>query len=111
MATSTETRAENVVLGTVTDKLGRPLSNLVVYAYDRDMRSEQLLGECVTDHDGRYRIAWSHGQLSGRGTGSADIAIKVVTREKKHVLFPSGVDDIRFNASPRSRSTSPSRRP
>jgi 5-hydroxyisourate hydrolase-like protein (transthyretin family) len=82
MATATETRAENIVLGTVTDKLGRPLSNLVVHVYDRDMRSEQLLGECVTDRDGRYRIAWSHGQLSGRGKGSADIAIKVVTREK-----------------------------
>jgi hypothetical protein len=103
MATSTETRAENIVVGTVTDKLGRPLSNLVVHVYDRDMRDEQLLGECVTDRDGRYRIGWSHGQLSGRGKGSADIAIKVVTHEKKHLLFSSGVDDIRFNASPREQ--------
>lgn len=103
MATSTATRAENIVLGKVTDRLGRPLANLVVHAYDRDMRGEELLGECVTDRDGGYRIPWSHDQLSGRGTGTADLAIKVVTREKKRLLFASGVDDIRFNASPREQ--------
>jgi hypothetical protein len=101
MATQTKTKKENVVLGRVADKLGRPLANLLVQAYDRDMRSEGLLGECVTDRDGKYTIAWSHGQLTGRGKKSADISIKVVTREKKTPLFSSGVNDTRFNASPR----------
>jgi hypothetical protein len=103
MAIRSETGGENVVLGKVTDKLGRPLANLVVHAYDRDMRGEELLGECITDRDGTYRIPWSHDQLSGRGKGSADLAIKVVTREKKHLLFTTGVDEIRFNASPREQ--------
>ena len=103
MAIRSEPGAKNIVLGTVTDKLGRPLANLVVHAYDRDMRGEELLGECVTDRDGRYRIPWSHDQLSGRGKGEADLAIKVVTREQKHLLFASSVDEIRFNASPREQ--------
>jgi hypothetical protein len=94
---------ENLVLGKVTDKLGRPLVNLVVRAYDRDLRGEELLGECVTGRDGKYRITWSHGQLSGRGKGSADLAIKVLTREKQHLLFASSVDEIRFNASSREQ--------
>ena len=75
MAIRSETGAENVVLGKVADKLGRPLANLVVQAYDRDMRSEDLLGECVTDRDGRYRIAWSHEQLNGRGDGAPVVRV------------------------------------
>ena len=101
MAKQTETRKENIVLGRVADKLSRPLANLIVQAYDRDMRSEELLGECVTDRDGKYKIAWSHRQLRGRGKKSGDISIKVVTREKKAPLFASDVDGTRFNASSR----------
>lgn len=103
MAIRSETRADNLVVGTVIDKVGRPLSNLVVQAYDRGLRSEELLGECVTGRDGKYEIAWSLGQLGARGKGSADLAIKVVTREKKLLLFASGVDEIRFNAARREQ--------
>jgi hypothetical protein len=103
MAIRSETKPENVVLGKVTDKLGRPLANLVVRIYDRDMRREELLGECLTDRDGKYEVAWSHSQLSGRGKKTADLAVEVVTRERKHLLFASDVDDVRFNASPREQ--------
>ena len=101
MAKQIETKKENIVLGRVTDRLNRPLANLTVQAYDRDMRSEELLGECVTDRDGKYEIGWSHSQLSGRGKKTADLAIKVITREKKTLLFTSDIDAVRFNASPR----------
>ena len=57
MAIRSESSRDNLVLGTVTEKLGRPLSNLVVQAYDRGLRSEKLLGECVTGRDGKYEIA------------------------------------------------------
>ena len=101
MANQAETGKENVVLGRVTDKLARPLANLLVQAYDRDMRSEELLGECVTDRDGKYAIAWSARQAEANEKGRADISIKVVTRERKTLLFASDVDATRFNASPR----------
>jgi len=101
MAKQIENRKENLVLGRVVDNLNRPLANLIVRAYDRDMRSEELLGECITDRDGKYEIGWSHSQLSGRGVKTADIVIKVLTREKKTLLFTSDMDAVRFNASPR----------
>jgi len=101
MANQIKKQTPNLILGRVVDKLNRPLANLTVQAYDRDMRSEELLGECITDREGRYEITWLHSQLSGRGKKEADIAIKVFTREKKTLLFASDVDSVRFNASPR----------
>ncbi len=101
MAKQIENKKENLVLGRVNDKLNRPLANLIVQAFDRDMRSKELLGECITDKNGKYEIIWSHSQLSGRGKKEADIDIKVLTREKKTLLFASDVDSVRFNASPR----------
>jgi len=109
METQIKTSGDNLVLGTVTDKVGRPLSNLVVQAYDRALRSEQLLGEAVTGRDGKYEIAWSRGKGNARGKTSArskdsvDLGITVVTREKKQLLFASGVDEIRFRATRREQ--------
>jgi len=101
MAKQIENRKPNLVLGRVVDRLNRPLANLIVQAFDRDMRSEELLGESITDREGKYEITWSHSQLSGRGKKEADIAIKVLTRKKRTLLFASDVDAVRFNASPR----------
>lgn len=101
MANQLENQKPNLVLGRVVDKLNRPLANLIVQAFDRDMRGEELLGESITDRDGKYEIAWSHSQLSGRGKKEADIVIKVFTREKKTLLYASDIDAVRFNASER----------
>jgi hypothetical protein len=101
MAKQTENQKPNLVLGRVVDKLNRPLANLIVQAYDRDMRGEELLGESITDREGKYEITWLHSQLSGRGKKTADLAIKVFTRGKKTLLFESDIDAVRFNASPR----------
>jgi hypothetical protein len=101
MANQNEKKKENLVLGRVTDQLNRPLPNLIVQAFDRDMRSEELLGESITDRDGKYEIIWLHSQLSGRGRKEADILIKVFTREKNTLLFASDIDAVRFNATPR----------
>lgn len=95
------TKKENLTLGRVVDQRNRPLANLIVKAFDRDMRSEELLGENSTDREGKYEITWSHSQLSGRGKKEADIVIKVLTQKKKQVLFESDMDSVRFNASPR----------
>ncbi|MEQ8163357.1 MAG: hypothetical protein ABRQ34_07530, partial [Smithellaceae bacterium] len=101
MAQQIENKKENLVFGRVVDRSNQPLANLIVQAYDRDMRSEELLGEYVTDRDGKYEIGWSHSQLSGRERKTADLAIKVFTREKKTPLFASAMDAVRFNASHR----------
>ena len=101
MANQLENQKPNLVLGRVTGKLCRPLANLIVQAYDRDMRSEEILGESITDREGKYEITWLHSQLSGRGKKEADLVIKVLTREKKTLLYESDMDSVRFNASPR----------
>ncbi len=91
----------NLVLGRVTDKLNRSLAGLIVHAYDRDMRTEEFLGESLTNKDGKYEITWLHSQLSGKGRKEADLVMKVLTSEKRTLLFVSTMDDIRFNASVR----------
>lgn len=90
----------NIVFGKVTNQSNQPLTNLLVQAYDRDMRSEQLLGECLTAQDGSYRINWKHEQLSGRGIKEADLSMKVVSREKGTLLYAATVAETRFNATP-----------
>jgi len=90
-----------LVYGRVTDKLNSSIANLIVQAFDQDMRHEELLGESSTDREGKYEITWSNSQLSGRGRKQADIAVKVFTRKKKTLLFSSDLDSVRFNASER----------
>lgn len=75
MAKQIENKEPNLVLGRVVDKSTRPLKNLIVQAFDMDMRSEELLGEGVTDRDGKYGITWLHSQLSSRGKKEADLVI------------------------------------
>lgn len=98
---TTQAEPGGVVLGRVADRRGRPLAHLLVRAYDRDLRSEELLGECVTGRDGRYQIHWSQGQLSGRGKQTADLALKVLSAGRGHELYTADVDATRFNASAR----------
>jgi hypothetical protein len=91
----------NLVLGKVSDRAGRPLPNFTVQVYDKDLRSEELLAETITNKEGNYQVSWLHSQLSGRGKKEADILIKVYGNAKKDLLFVTDMDFIRFNASPR----------
>ncbi len=100
-ASGEKMKKQNVILGKVTNKNSDPLQNLIVMAYDRDMRSEELLGESITDKEGNYKIFWQHSQLRGREIKEADIVLKVLTQKKKTLLYASDMDEIRFNASPR----------
>ena len=88
----------NIVIGRVSDSNGRPLAGLKVEIHDVDMRAWQLLADTVTDRKGMYQVHWSHEQLSGRGKGTADIAVKVLTLEKNTEIFRSSMDQVRFNA-------------
>jgi hypothetical protein len=75
MAKQTKNEKPNIVLGRVVDKLNCPLANLIVQAFDRYMRSEELLGESITGREDKYEITWLHSQLSGRGKKEADLII------------------------------------
>ncbi|OPX85500.1 MAG: hypothetical protein A4E53_03494 [Pelotomaculum sp. PtaB.Bin104] len=96
-----ENKKTYLIFGRVTNKRTQPLSNLLVRAYDRDLRSEELLGECITGKNGQYAINWLPDKLSEGRKKEADIAVKVFTREKKTLLFASNMDSVRFGASER----------
>ncbi len=101
MAKLNKNNKPNTVLGQITDLKNQPLANLIVKVYDMDMRSEELLAETVTDRMGKYKIIWLHSQLEERERKSADILVKVFTREKETELYKSSIEEVRFNASNR----------
>jgi len=47
------------VQGRARDAKGLPASQIKVAVFDTDLRSEQLLGEAVTDEGGNYRLEYS----------------------------------------------------
>ncbi|MEL6438478.1 MAG: hypothetical protein AAFQ80_04360 [Cyanobacteria bacterium J06621_8] len=52
-----------IVRGQVLSATETPLANLIVRAYDRDLRTEQLLGEKTTSEDGSYEISYNPEQF------------------------------------------------
>ncbi|TDW49140.1 hypothetical protein EV144_103667 [Flavobacterium sp. 270] len=98
---ASQSQNPNIVSGKLTDNKRKPLANLKIAVYDKDMRSEELLSETITRKDGSYETTWFHSQLSGRGKKEADILIKVFTSEKNILLFSSDINQVRFNASPK----------
>ena len=101
MSKQPENSKPNLVVGQIVDIQNRPLPNLIVEIYDKDMRNVQLLATTTTNKEGRYEETWEHSQLSGRGRKEADILIKVLSSVEKTLLFESAIDSVRFNASPR----------
>ncbi|NEZ64325.1 hypothetical protein D0962_16250 [Leptolyngbyaceae cyanobacterium CCMR0082] len=48
---------------------GTPVNGVTVRAYDKDLRSEQILGQPVTtDADGNYEITYSSDEFSEVGS-------------------------------------------
>ena len=63
------------VTGTVT-LAGKPMPCVRVYAYDKDMRSEQFLGDAQTDEAGKYLIQYSDTQFRRADKKSADLKLR-----------------------------------
>ena len=68
----------------------------LVRAYDKDLRSEELLGEAITDHEGDYAIRYSSTQFKRAEKLSADLRIVVCDLDGEECLS----SEIVFNASP-----------
>ena len=95
-----KTNPQYIVRGTVTDSNNRKLSGLLVRAFDRDLRSESLLGECPTSAKGEYRIEYSAEQFKAAENQTADLCMKVYTARSNELLYETGIEQIVFNASP-----------
>ncbi len=91
------------VRGTVLDADGKAAIGVRVQAYDRDLRSEELLGQTTTDLNGSYIIHYGPGQFARAEKKFADLSVKVLDRNGKTPLYSPGFDDILFNAPPAAR--------
>ena len=85
-----------VVKGRVVYADGKPLADGLVRAFDKDLRSEEFLGETTTDEAGRYAIHYNEEQFSRAELGSADLIVRAYN--------PDGLElassQIVFNAQP-----------
>lgn len=90
----------NQIKGTITSQAGDQTEGLIVRAYDVSVRIETQLGEAITDRYGNYTIKWA-GSRAAKHTADANIALKVLSPQKKTVLYSTAPDNIRFDAGHR----------
>lgn len=86
------------VSGRVTDINNIPQDGLIIRIYDRDMRSEELIGETVTDRNGHYGLDYHPEQFLKGEKKYPDLAVKVYTANGRQPLYEPTIKGIRFNA-------------
>ncbi len=85
------------VKGTVRHPNGRPFVGGLVRAFDKDLRSEQLLGKTATDDEGHYEIKYSPDQFRRAEKKSADLLMRVYS-VKGETLYEPRLEEVHFNA-------------
>lgn len=88
-----------IVTGIITTEDGNPAVNNTVHAFDKDMRSEQLLGIAITSTAGRYVISYTEDQFQRAEKKTADIFIKVFDSDNNLL----GQSEVLFNAPEEQR--------
>lgn len=85
--------------GVVKDSNGEPQHNIVVRAYDRDLRKEQLLGKANTAKEGSYAINYTAKDfVSAEGANAKpDLLVKIYSDAKQKE--PISTSEVRFNAN------------
>ena len=68
----------NTVSGIIFDAFDAPIENVTVQAFDKDLRSEQLLGAANTDVKGFYSINYDATEFADSDFKSADVFIRVI---------------------------------
>ncbi len=76
-----------VVKGLVVYADGKALADGLVRAFDKDLRSEELLGETTTDEEGRYAIHYNEEQFSRAELGSADLKVRTYNPDGLELHF------------------------
>ncbi len=68
----------NKITGTIYDINNAPLIRVTVQAYDKDLRSDQLLGQAVTDAKGFYSISYESKKYANSEYLTADVFIRIL---------------------------------
>ncbi len=83
------------VYGTVRDALQRPMAGVTVQVSDKDIRTEQPLGQpATTDASGAYQVTYSETEFARTDLLAADIVVRVLGQDGK-LLKES---DVFYNA-------------
>jgi hypothetical protein len=92
-----------VVFGTVEEEeTGRPLPDLVVRAFDRDLLLDDKVGFTSTDDDGRFEIRFGPEDFRDLWEARPDLYLRIYDRAGVRLLHET-TDAIRWNASPSER--------
>ena len=78
----------------------RAMAGITIRAYDRDLRTEQLLGSATTDTDGRYQIAYTRNQFRRADKTNADLDLRLFNAVGTPIKFAADRSLPRFNADP-----------
>lgn len=89
---------KRVVKGTVTLADGTPVPGLRITAFDRDFRSEQLLGKARTNAEGQYRITYTALAALRAEKAFADLGLRIHSADGKTLLHASGSNELLMNA-------------
>ncbi len=86
-----------VVHGRVLQADGSAVPRLTVRAYDRDLRTEQALGEQTTDDTGSYSIPYGRAQFSREEKATADLLVRAFDKgdvvAASPTIFNAGMDE------------------
>ena len=86
--------------GTIEEaETGRPLADLVVRVFDRDLIFDDKIGFATTDADGRFEIRFSRRDFQDVGESRPDLYLRVYDRAGTREIHQTA-DAIRWNASP-----------
>jgi len=89
------------VTGIVSEsETGRPLENMIVRAFDRDLFFDDKLGFATTDADGRFEIDYHKADFRDAWESRPDLYLRVYDPAGS-VLLHETTDAIRWNASER----------
>jgi len=99
MAGRKNTAKEFRIFGLIEElETGRPLPNLVVRAFDRDLIFDDKLGFTNTDEDGRFEIRFGMDRFQDLFESRPDLYLRIFDRNGIRLIHET-TDAIRWNAS------------
>ncbi len=84
------------ISGTIYNNNDEPLADVLVKVYDKDLRSEQQLGQIYTNKNGQYYIEYNDIDFIRNENKTADVFIKVLRRTDRFFEL-LGESPIHFN--------------
>ncbi|MGZ9163765.1 MAG: hypothetical protein ACXW4U_01170, partial [Anaerolineales bacterium] len=72
-----------IVQGQIHNPDGKPFMSGFVKAFDKDLRSEEILGETISDKMGYYKITYRADQFRRKEKKSADLLIRAYPEGKE----------------------------